>query len=195
MRWVIEYLIEHSWMCTLPQIRYQSVSNWHKECCNETWYTKVEQPQGVGKHTCIWLQILWINWIMTSSNLNIFRVTGPLWGNSPGNFPRKSQWHGVLVFSLICTWRNGWISNRKAGDLRRHRSHYDVTVMCRFIVYSIKYTYGFVMFCCGYIMMLSRLVTFSPIMSRCPWSPWRIRVILIGHLPPTTKHKKFSGQA
>ena len=24
---------------------------------------------------------------------------------------------------------NGWVNNRKAGDLRRHRTHYDVTVM------------------------------------------------------------------
>ena len=24
---------------------------------------------------------------------------------------------------------NGWINNREAGDLRRHRAHYDVTVM------------------------------------------------------------------
>ena len=33
------------------------------------------------------------------------------------------------MFSLICTWINCWISNRKAGDLRRHRVHYDVIVM------------------------------------------------------------------
>ena len=24
---------------------------------------------------------------------------------------------------------NGWVNNREAGDLRRHRAHYDVTVM------------------------------------------------------------------
>ena len=29
---------------------------------------------------------------------------------------------------FICTWINGWVTNRKAGDLRRHRAHYDVTV-------------------------------------------------------------------
>ena len=34
-----------------------------------------------------------------------------------------------LMFSLICVWINGWINNRKAGDLRRHRVHYDVIVM------------------------------------------------------------------
>ena len=32
-------------------------------------------------------------------------------------------------FSLICAWRNDWINNQDAGDLRRHRAHYNVTVM------------------------------------------------------------------
>ena len=47
----------------------------------------------------------------------------------PVNSPHKSQWHGALMFSLICAWINGWVNNRDAGDLRRHRAHYDVTVM------------------------------------------------------------------
>ena len=33
------------------------------------------------------------------------------------------------MFSLICVWINGWVNNREAGDLRRHRDHYDVNVM------------------------------------------------------------------
>ena len=33
------------------------------------------------------------------------------------------------MFSLICTWINKWVNNREAGDLRRHRGHYDVNVM------------------------------------------------------------------
>ena len=33
------------------------------------------------------------------------------------------------MFSLICAWLNGWINKREAGDLRRHRAHYDVIVM------------------------------------------------------------------
>ena len=65
--------------------------------------------------------------MMTSSNGNIFRITGPLWGE-PVDSPHKGQWRGALVFSLICAWTNGW-DNRNAGDLRRHRAHYDVTVM------------------------------------------------------------------
>ena len=48
---------------------------------------------------------------------------------SPVNSPHKGQWHGALMFSLICTWINGWVNNREASDLRRHHAHYDVNVM------------------------------------------------------------------
>ena len=48
---------------------------------------------------------------------------------SPVNSPHKGQWHGALMLSLICVWINGWVNNREAGDLRRHRAHYDVIVM------------------------------------------------------------------
>ena len=45
------------------------------------------------------------------------------------NSPHKGQWRGVLVFSLICAWIKGWVNNLEAGDLRRHRAHYDVTAI------------------------------------------------------------------
>ena len=44
---------------------------------------------------------------------------------SPVNSPHKGQWRGAL----ICARINGWVNNREAGDLRRHRAHYDVIVM------------------------------------------------------------------
>ena len=47
----------------------------------------------------------------------------------PVNSPHKCQWRGALIFSLIWAWINGWVNNRKAGCLRRHRAHYAVTVM------------------------------------------------------------------
>ena len=52
-------------------------------------------------------------------------------GNSPVpvNSPHKGQWRGALMFSLICAWINDWVNNREAGDLRRHRGHYDVNIM------------------------------------------------------------------
>ena len=73
---------------------------------------------------------------MTSSNGNLFRVTGPLWGEfthhrgpSPVNSPHKGQWCGALMFSLICAWINSWVNNWDAGDLKHHCAHYDVTIM------------------------------------------------------------------
>ena len=52
-------------------------------------------------------------------------------GNSPVpvNSPHKGQWRGAVVFSLIYAWINDGVNNREAGDLRRHRAHYDVNVM------------------------------------------------------------------
>ena len=45
------------------------------------------------------------------------------------NSPHKGQWRGSLMFLLICAGIKGWVNNRKAGDLRRHRAHYDVIVV------------------------------------------------------------------
>ena len=54
-----------------------------------------------------------------------------VWGiqRSPVNSSHKGQWRRALIFSLICAWMNGWANNGAVGDLRRHRAHYDVTVM------------------------------------------------------------------
>ena len=48
---------------------------------------------------------------------------------SPVNSTHKGQWRGALMLHLICVWTNAWVNNRDAGDLRRFRVHYDVTVM------------------------------------------------------------------
>ena len=69
---------------------------------------------------------------MTSSNGNIFRVTGHLCGEFTG--PRwipQGQWRGAWMFSWIYVWINDWVNNREAGDLRRYRTHYDVIVIDR----------------------------------------------------------------
>ena len=70
--------------------------------------------------------------MMMSSNGNIFRVTGDLCEEFTGPRwipPHKGQWRRALVFSLICVWIHGLVNNREAGDLRRYRAHYEVTVM------------------------------------------------------------------
>ena len=54
-----------------------------------------------------------------------------VWGIhwSQVNSPYKGQWHGALMFSMICARINGWVNNGEAGDLRHHHTHYDITVM------------------------------------------------------------------
>ena len=62
--------------------------------------------------------------IMKSSNGNIFRVAGlHRW------IPRSKASDAEHRCFFICALMNGWVNNREAGDLRRHRAHYDVTVM------------------------------------------------------------------
>ena len=59
--------------------------------------------------------------MITSSNGNIFRVTGICACNSSvtGDFPPQRP----VMFSLICAWTNIWVNNGGAGDLRRHCAH------------------------------------------------------------------------
>ena len=69
---------------------------------------------------------------MTSSNGNIFHVTGPFVREiyrSPVDSTHKGQWRGALVFSLMCPWTNDWANSPDAGDLRWHYAYCDVTVM------------------------------------------------------------------
>ena len=63
----------------------------------------------------IWIESWWRHQMETFSALLAICA-----GNSPVT---------ALMFSLICVWLNGWVNNREAGDLRRHRAHYDVIVM------------------------------------------------------------------
>ena len=60
-----------------------------------------------------------------------------VWGihRSRVNSPHRSQWRWALMF-FICAWTNGRVNNRDAGDLRRYRTHYDVTVMSEGYEYS-----------------------------------------------------------
>ena len=89
--------------------------------------------------------------MMTSSNGNVFRVTGhlcrefreftgPRW--IP---PHKGQWRGALMFFFICVWIKGWVNNREAGDLRRYCARCDVTVM----LYHGMFIYTFRLFNIG----------------------------------------------
>ena len=48
---------------------------------------------------------------------------------SPFNSQHKGQYAEFWCFLWSTPWINGWVNNRKAGDLRRNRVHYDVIVM------------------------------------------------------------------
>ena len=80
--------------------------------------------------------------MMTPSNGNIFRGTGHLCGEftGPGDFPtqRPVTRSCDVFFHLLLN--KGWVNNRKAGDLRRCRAHYDVTVMLWVLIHvPLKY--------------------------------------------------------
>ena len=78
-----------------------------------------------------WSYLFHIHFMMTSSNGNIFCVTGPLWGESTGDrwLPlTKASDAGFWCFRWYAPEKNDLANNREAGDLRRHRAHYDVTV-------------------------------------------------------------------
>ena len=69
--------------------------------------------------------------MMTSSNGNIFQVTGHLWGESTGDrwIPLTMASVVKLWCSLCCARTNGWAKRLDAGDLRHHAVNYDATVM------------------------------------------------------------------
>ena len=89
-----------------------------------------------------------------------------VWGihRSPVNSPHKGQWRRAFMFSLICAWINAWVNNREAGDLRRHRAHYDVIVICFWIYDDSLQTAPPDNRVCHYVMYInktkSRILTF-----------------------------------
>ena len=95
----------------------------------------------------IWYPCIWRISKPQTSDLDMFRFRSThddvikwkyfprywpfVWGihRSPVNSPHKGQWRGALMYCLVCAWINGWVNNGEAGDLRRYRAHYDVTLM------------------------------------------------------------------
>ena len=53
----------------------------------------------------------------------------------------------ALIFSLICARINCRINNQDVGDLRRHRAHYDVTVMKHWYMCAKVFIYMCVCIC------------------------------------------------
>ena len=67
--------------------------------------------------------------MVTLWNGNIFGVT-PFVRGIHRWIPRtKASDAELWCFLWSAPWINGWVNNREAGDLRRHRAYYDVDVM------------------------------------------------------------------
>ena len=64
------------------------------------------------------------------------------------NSLHKGRWRQALMFSLICTWINGWVDQHEAVDLRCQSAHCDVTLMI------ISPTHGRPMRCLLWIWIL-----------------------------------------
>ena len=67
--------------------------------------------------------------MMTSSNGNIFRVTGLLCGEFTGPSEFPAQRPVTRSFDVFFDLHLNKQLSKQAGDLRRHHSHYDTIVM------------------------------------------------------------------
>ena len=113
------------------KIKSFSPSQW-KSTFSSTWISPLLLPIVL----LWWCIILGISiFMMTSSNGNIFRVTGPLCGEFTGHrwIPLTKPSDAELwCFLWSAPWINGSVNNCEACDLRRHWTHCDVIVMCYF---------------------------------------------------------------
>ena len=80
-------------------------------------------------NVCATVSTFWPWWRHQMKTFSALRAIVRGIHRSPVNSPHKGQWRGDLMFSFICVWINDWVNNREAGDLRRYRAHYDVTLM------------------------------------------------------------------
>ena len=93
-------------------------------------WRKILIRKSINSILCI--TFIFIKYMMTSSNGNIFRVTGHLRREFTGPrwIPRTKASDAEIWYFLWSApeWTIE-INNREASDLRRHRDHYDVTIM------------------------------------------------------------------
>ena len=102
-------------------------------------FDQKDQPQSVTKYLLLQLGAPGKNYTFLTEDKDLFILHDVIkWERfprywpfvrgihrSPVNSPHKDQWRRDLMFSLICAWIGSWVNNREAGDLRRHRTHYD----------------------------------------------------------------------
>ena len=107
---------------------------------------------------------------------------------SPVNSPHKGQCHGALMFLWSAPWINGWVNNREAGDLRRHRAYYDVIA----IRWDLKVSFEFVGCHPSRHIQNERDISYA-LYSYC-WKRWENnRTEEIGLVTPTQHHWSMTG--
>ena len=89
-----------------------------------------------GHHGATDSELCWIDEVIQDDVIKWkdFPATGSLCGEFTGHWwlsLTKTSDAKLWVFSLTCSWINGWVNSREAGDLRRHRAHCDVIVISK----------------------------------------------------------------
>ena len=105
---------------------------------------------------------------------------------SPVNSLHKGHWCGALKFSFVCAWINGWVNNRKDGDLRRHRAHYNVIVMLNRITPPGKDSHYFESGPRRLDKMTPQLQHWfnsGPVLAHTVYFHWKARVAMMPTLP------------
>ena len=77
---------------------------------------------------------LFVSWLDNHDDVikwKYFPRYWPLCGEFTGHrwIPLTKASGAELWFFLISAWINGWVNNREVGDMKRHRTNYDVTVI------------------------------------------------------------------
>ena len=125
--------------------------------------------------------------MMTSSNGNIFRVTGHLCGEFTGlRWIRRTKASDAEFWCFL--WYTPKVNNREAGDVRRQHGHYDVIVMvCCISVHDStrKSCIKVIILVCGWCQSI-------PSKSKCPI---QVCVFQIFHIfvPVVYQHKMQTG--
>ena len=103
-------------------------------CSQENWFPVLSSNTKLGGFC--WLRLIVIRaWICAHNDVIKWKHFPRYWSfvrgihRWPVISPHNDQWRGALMFSLSCASINGWVNTGEADDLRRHRAHYDVTLM------------------------------------------------------------------
>ena len=124
------YICIYDWFSLKsPSLRVVLNSRWSRSRGNWTYSVNITAAKCGFRWDVFDISIS--EYMMTSPDGNIFRVTEPLWGNPSviGGFPSQRPVTQSFNFFLWSARTSGWANTRDADDLRRHCAHYDVTVM------------------------------------------------------------------